>query len=281
MATNEVNRNDYEADAVNAAKSAMLELFHALGEYREQIMLIGGWVPDLLFPNASPRHVGSMDIDLALDHRKFDEEGYRTVAQSLKQRGYVQDSKQPFIYRKKITDKITVQLDLLAGEYGGTAKKRRTQKVQDVQPRKVRGCDFAFESYVEVTLQGTLPNGAVDSTKIRIASAVAIIVMKGITMADRIKSKDAYDVYFCVKNFHGGIEALAGEFQPHLKHGLVKDGLTNLSDKFQTEKNYGPVSVADFENLPHGDERDEMIRDAFEQIRALLTILGYGAGGTK
>ena len=65
-----VMKPDYTADAVAAAKSVMLELFHLLGEYRDDIILIGGWVPALLVSGGEDPHVGSLDVDIALDHRK-------------------------------------------------------------------------------------------------------------------------------------------------------------------------------------------------------------------
>jgi hypothetical protein len=68
-----VTRTDYTEDAVEAAGSLLLELTHLLGEYRDEIVLIGGWVPPLLLPHAETPHVGSIDIDLALDHRKLQE----------------------------------------------------------------------------------------------------------------------------------------------------------------------------------------------------------------
>jgi hypothetical protein len=37
-----VTRPDYTDEAVKAAKSVMIELFHLLGEYRDQVVLIGG-----------------------------------------------------------------------------------------------------------------------------------------------------------------------------------------------------------------------------------------------
>jgi hypothetical protein len=43
-----VTRKDYIAEAVEAAYSVLIELMHALGEYREQIVLVGGWVPGIL-----------------------------------------------------------------------------------------------------------------------------------------------------------------------------------------------------------------------------------------
>lgn len=70
-----VTRRDYTAEAVAAAKSVLIELVHLLGEYRDEIVLVGGWVPELLLGDQVPPHTGSMDIDLALDHRRLREEG--------------------------------------------------------------------------------------------------------------------------------------------------------------------------------------------------------------
>jgi hypothetical protein len=54
---------------------------------------------------------------------------------------------------------LRVQVDLLAGGYDGTSRSHPTQAVQDVRPRKARGCDLAFEMFAEVRLKGTLPHG--------------------------------------------------------------------------------------------------------------------------
>ena len=68
-----VTRTDYMGDSVQAARSVLLELSRTLGAYRKHLVLVGGWVPELLLPEAEPRHVGSLDIDLALYHRKLPE----------------------------------------------------------------------------------------------------------------------------------------------------------------------------------------------------------------
>jgi hypothetical protein len=46
---------------VEVARSVLIELMHLLGEYRDDIVIIGGWVPELLLPQEPHRHVGSMD----------------------------------------------------------------------------------------------------------------------------------------------------------------------------------------------------------------------------
>ena len=48
---------------MNAARSVLIELSHLLGAYRNDIVVIGGWVPPLLF--GPGMHVGSMAVDLA------------------------------------------------------------------------------------------------------------------------------------------------------------------------------------------------------------------------
>jgi hypothetical protein len=134
-----VSKRDYNAEMVTAARSVLLELTHLLGAYREQIVLVGGWVPEMLLPGA---HVGSLDVDLALDHRRLDEAGYKTIKELLLSRGY-EEGKQPFIYHRKMKlgdQEVSVQVDLLAGEYEGSAAKHRHQNMQGVQARKARGC---------------------------------------------------------------------------------------------------------------------------------------------
>lgn len=50
-----VTRTDYNQIAVNAAYSVLIEIVRVLGEYRDNIVLIGGWVPQILFQNKEDR----------------------------------------------------------------------------------------------------------------------------------------------------------------------------------------------------------------------------------
>jgi hypothetical protein len=91
-----VTRRDYTAEGIEAARSVLIELVHLLGEYKDDIVLIGGWVTEVLLPHYSGPHFGSMDVDIALDHQKIQEEGYKRIGDLLRSRGY-QQGKQPFI----------------------------------------------------------------------------------------------------------------------------------------------------------------------------------------
>ena len=274
-----VTRRDYTAEAVEAAKSVLIELTHLLGEYRDNIVLIGGWVPELLIPQKPRPHVGSIDIDLALNHLKIREEGYKLIEDLLTSRGYYQEpDKQPFIFFRNVPfgdSFIKVQVDLLSGEYEGTGKAHRTQAVQGMKARKARGCDLAFEMVREISVEGEIPGGGLDRVTVRIASIVPFLVMKGMALDDRLKEKDAWDIYYCLLAYPGGIDALVEEFRPHLSHGLVREGLGKIATHFSSLKSIGPKFVADFEEAGDPEEAERIVRDAYERIHVFLSRLGF------
>jgi len=88
-----------------------------------------------------------------------------------------------------------------------------------------------------------------------------------------MKEKDAWDIYYCLLNYPGGIEALAEEFRPHLHHGLVTEGLQKIAGRFSSERAFGPKSVADFEEIDDPDEQKRIQRDAFERVNDLINRL--------
>ena len=268
-------RSDYTVEAVEAARSVLLELSRLLGEYQDSVVVVGGWVPELLLSQAPHQHVGSIDVDIALDHRKLKEVGYKTILQLLLGRGY-KPGDQPFIFFRTVQlgeQTFEVEVDFLAGEYSGTARGHRTQKVQDMRPRKARGCDLAVSLATEVTLSGTLPGGGKDTTTIRVASIVPFLVMKAMALAGRLMEKDSWDIYYCIRYYPGGLDRLVDEFRPHLKHGLVQEALAKIGEKFAYPQHVGPSHVADFEDLSDPEERAQIQRDAFEHVQELIARL--------
>ncbi len=264
---------------VEAAHSVMLELAHVLGEYRDSIAIVGGWVPLLILPEAKERHVGSTDVDMVLDHKILQEPGYETIRRKLETRGYRQDDDQPFIFYWDVTldgETVKVEVDLLAGEYEGTGRRRRTQKIQDARARKARGCDlvFSIEDGEEILISGIRPDGHRDSVRIKVAGVVSFLVMKGMALADRENEKDAYDIYFVLKNFPGGIDRLVDRFIPYASNRLVREGLEKIAEKFASPEHIGPGFLADFEDETDPEERELLRRDAFEQVNSFLRKLG-------
>jgi hypothetical protein len=267
-------RSEYGQREIEAARSVLVELMQILGEYREGMVLIGGWVPFFLFGS---EHVGSTDVDIALDREQITDDVYKTIRQHLEKRGYTQ-GQQPYVFTREVTvdegGPLVVEVDFLAGEYGGSDKDHRHQVVQeDLRARKARGCELALKYHTQITVEGKMPGGALNKVHANLSDVVPFIVMKGMALYDRLNEKDAWDIYFCVRSHKGGIEGLAGEFEPVLENRLVQEGLGKIRAKFTSVDGVGPTSVADFDEITDRDERERTKRAAFERVNALLDIL--------
>jgi len=263
-----VTQRDYPGEITEAAKSVLIELVRLLGEYKDDIILVGGWVPGLQYSD----HIGSKDVDLAIDHRNMQESGYQRIEEILLKAGYKKDEDNQNKYWRTVNG-IDVAVDLLAGEYAGTGRSHRHQRVHDIMPRKARGVDLAFEQSREIEVSGSLPDGGLDTVKVRIPGIVPFIVMKANAMNTRLKEKDSYDIYFWLQKYEGGIDAVIHEFEPLIKHGLVIEALDILADKFRSPDHSGPVHVVNFLEIDDSEERERVQRDAFERVTYLIKNL--------
>ena len=91
---------DYDSRAVEAARRVLLELTRVLGSYDEEIAVVGGWVPPLLMPGAG--HLGSTDVDVALDHEALQEPRYATLRALLERSGYYADAVQNYVFYRDV-----------------------------------------------------------------------------------------------------------------------------------------------------------------------------------
>lgn len=269
---------DYDSRAVEAARRALLELTRVLGEYDEEIAVVGGWVPPLLMPGAG--HIGSTDVDLALDHEALQEPRYATLRALLERSGYYADKEQNFVFYRDVRlgdggdpDPVVVEVDLIAAEYGLAGRRRRSQPVQDLRARKARGADLVFaQGLVErVPVEGRLPGGAAIRTHVRVAGPVPFLVMKANALVRRDKPKDAYDIWFLLTHHPSSLEGLARSVADHTGHGLVQEALAHLDDAFASIDHIGPRAVADFLEMESGtDEYDQVRQDAYQRVRFIL-----------
>lgn len=274
-----VKQSDYTPPETQACLSVLVEIMTVLGEFRENIVIVGGNVPPLLIKSAGVKHPGTMDIDLAIDNRRISNDTYQTIVETLKARGYYQqEGDQPFVFHRDIKTElgreITVEIDLLAGEYGGTGSDHRHQWIQDAQARKARGSDLVFSNPLKVKLRSRLPNGAMHEVMVKIPSIGSFLAMKGMALWGRTKEKDAYDIYYCCRYYPGGMAALVGDMKPLTSNRLAREGFGKIMARFKDVDAMGPVGVADFLEIGDQEERLRIQREAFEVISTLMGELG-------
>ncbi len=101
--------------------------------------------------------------------------------------------------------------------------------------------------------------------------------MKGYALAQRDKKKDAYDIYFSVRNYQGGLDKLADACEPLLDDPVAREGYSNIAARFDRADGYGPATVRMFLEgtaMPEGMTPEQVQQDAFRQIEAWLRKLG-------
>ena len=166
-----------------------------------------------------------------------------------------------------------VDVDILAGMYGGTQSKRRSQHVQGIKALKAKGGNFAFEfPSQKISVEAERPDGAIDVANVSVVAVVPYLIMKTAAMG-RGKAKDAYDIYFIIKHYIGGVRELAKEFEPVRDKNIVIEAKDKLAGKFASENHAGPKDVADFMDLEDDESIEITKRDAYEQVQALLNLI--------
>ena len=273
----------YGKDETDISLSMLLEVIDALKGYGADVVVVGGWAPYFLLrkhgSEHAAAHLGSLDGDLALNFKHIPEDKYETILETLTRIGYVQ--------RKNVSGKLipasfekiikvgetpfTMQIDFLAGEYGGTAKSHRHQKVQEMLAHKGRGADLAFENYYQEEVQGRFPNGAEVRVSICFANEVSIFAMKGVTIGQRTKAKDYYDLYMIGKYLEGGPERLGGQLANLRTNKVILEAVENVRKYFDSPKGLGPTSVPDFLGESDPETREILQRDAFEVMQVVLS----------
>lgn len=195
--------------------------------------------------------------------------------ESLKN-GYRKHSYKFFSYVKTINVEgiaYDVDVDFLAGIYGGSNPEKRSQHIQGLKALKATGGNFAFSFPANnVKIEAPRADGAIDTANISLIGIVPFLVMKTAALG-RGKPKDAYDIYFVIKHYEGGVIALGKTFETVKHTNTIKGMKTKLSEKFSSINHSGPMDVANFLDPDSEEEFAFLKRDAYEQIQALISTL--------
>jgi len=61
----------------------LVDIGQVLASFADCLVVVGGWTPDLLLPDAAEPHVGSIDVDVALDAAKLNDGRYVELVKLL------------------------------------------------------------------------------------------------------------------------------------------------------------------------------------------------------
>lgn len=274
----------YPERDVQAVYRVLIELGQVLGAWRDRFVVVGGAVPWLLLPDANPSHIGTLDIDLALDPAGLEDGEYASLIEALEVRGYQRnlDGLKPFQLRRSVTvdegGAIAVLVDFMIPK-GLKPESNGHKLVPGFRVISADGAGIALTHSISQHLEGLMVDGRENSVDLLVATIPAFLVMKGYALVGRDKKKDAYDIYFCVRNFPGGPEALSSQCAPLLSDAVARAGFEKIAQKFRSATDFGPSTVRRFlEQSPAPGEMTpaQVQTDAYMQVSALLRELGIG-----
>ncbi len=165
-----------------ASRAVLLEVMNVLGAFRDDIVLVGGWVPDLLYPDCG--HMGSLDVDLAVSRRALGENAYKTILGRMHEAGYSHHTSPTHFTKKVAGVDAPVKVDMIGGQYQGGAKARAIQ-VNALELNTLRGLDLAFEVSREIEICGIMPDGAQNTVRARIVGPEGFILIKAFALDER------------------------------------------------------------------------------------------------
>jgi hypothetical protein len=273
---------DYEERLNHAVYAVLIELGQVLGAYIDNFVVVGGSVPWLLYRHAEPRHIGTIDVDLSLDHEALGDGEYANLVRLLEAAGYRrgEDDMRPFqMFREVHVDDgnpVKVVVDFLMPRRA-RFKKNRPPLLAGFAVQRATGADVANAHFVQHELSGSMPDGRRNSVRLRVASIPAFLVMKGYAIVGRDKPKDSYDVYYAIKHFEGGVQALGDTCLPLITNPVAREAYQNIALKFAELDGYGPQTVTKFlveSNATEGMNAAQIAQDAFGQVQAWITSMG-------
>jgi hypothetical protein len=273
----------YEERLNHAVYAVLIELGQVLGSYIDSFVVVGGSVPWLLYRHAEPKHIGTIDVDLSLDHEALGDGEYANLVRLLEAAGYRRgvDDMRAFQMFLEVHvddgDPVKVIVDFLMPRRA-RFKKNRPPLLAGFAVQRATGADVANMHFVQHELSGSMPDGRRNSVRLRVASIPAFLVMKGYAIVGRDKPKDSYDVYYAIKHFEGGVEALGETCVPLIGNPVAREAYQNIALKFAELDGYGPQTVAKFlieSNAAEGMSPAQIAQDAFGQIQAWIACVGF------
>lgn len=254
----------YQPAFLERARQTCLQVAAVLGDMTDDLVLVGGLVPSLIVaqealpPGAEP-HIGTMDVDLGLALGLLDEGRYQELSVRLRRAGFGPDAtdgrrktRQRWVWRGS----RGVSLDFLVPpskptDRGGTIRGFEKDFAALIAP----GLPLAFLDRTKVTLAGLTLQGEHAEREMWVCGAAAFVALKALAFRSRGENKDAYDLYYVLRNYGLGPRTVAESFLPLGEDAAAQEALRILDADFGAPHAIGPMRVAAF----LGRSRDEAL----------------------
>ena len=233
--------SDYRSYEARLSESALLSLWAKLGDFQDDIVLVGGLVPRYICrPSADGLEANTLDVDFGIALAAGGSM-YSPLSERLASEGFLMENGR-FV---KKTSRGNFFVDFLTER--PTANSKITVIVDNIGVSAFFGIDRALKVYREVDIKGTDLDGAHVTERVRVCEIGPFLCLKLQAYHGRAEKKDLFDVIRAVIYYDGGVEKAAQAFKQeeglNLAHPIA---CKVLRDRFEDETAKGPVAYASF-----------------------------------
>jgi hypothetical protein len=266
----------YAPEYVELVRATCLYVATKLGDLTDDLVVVGGLVPSLIVDQQNlaagvEAHVGTMDLDVGLAVALLDQGRYRELSERLRRSGFTPDENEKgnaTRQRWKIEGAEKVTLDFLIEP---TQPDDRGGDLRDIEPEFAAiiapGLHLAFVDRQRITLTGRTIMGEDAERDIWACGPAAYIVLKALAFSLRGENKDAYDLFYVIRNYGTGVQEVAELLRSILKDPDAENAIAVLREDFTAHNGIGARRVAQFLT---GKPDDTIQADVVGYIRALL-----------
>lgn len=280
MADKPKRASEYTSEQAELVRATCLYVATKLGDMMDDLVVVGGLVPSLIIdqemlPSDVDPHVGTVDLDVGLQIALLHEGRYRQLTERLRDAGFAMDKNDAgnsTRQRWAISHGRTVTVDFLIQPTNDSDK---GGKLRDLEPDFAAivapGLRCAFQDREQVTVRGTTLFGERATRNVWVAGAGGYVVLKALAFDSRGENKDAYDLFYVVRNFRAGPADVAAKLRPLTSEPEAQRALAVLQRDFAELDAVGPMRVATFVT---GGRDDDLQADVVALIGQLLGLVG-------
>lgn len=221
----------------------------------DELVVVGGLVPSLLvdqdnLPSTVSKHVGTMDLDVGLSIMLFEQERYKAVGERLRAAGFRPDTNEKGNHSRQRWliehgGKVTIDFLIsptLEGDKGGGIRDLEQGFAAFIMP----GLQLAFRDRVTIQLSGQTLMGESATRNIQVCGPGAYVVLKALALRLRGENKDAYDLYYLLRNHGAGVAGIAAAMATLMDDPKTQEAIEFLEEDFATLDSIGPVRISRF-----------------------------------
>jgi hypothetical protein len=250
----------YPSGHLEKVRQTCLYIATKLGDLADEMVVVGGLAPSLLIdqnhlPPGAERHVGTLDLDFGLGLAVLDASRYQAIVERLREAKFTPDLKDGKVVRQRwgfdVSKDERVTVEFLIPPSDSSDRPGSLRNLEgDFAAIITPGLQLAFLNRKRVTLEGRTILNETAKRDVWVCGAGAFVVLKALAFQNRGVNKDAYDLFYVLRNYGKGPEDVAAELKPYLRDASALRALEILREDFTSPGRIGPQRAARFLEVP-------------------------------